>query len=152
MSVKSQYTFPENNQNRVINCFVGQGFLTTTPLSATIPVGIPNTDCAALTLNDGLYTCNGEITLTVSAGTTIEQLDIYYSNEPASGGGGSAIQFSNTAVLDYTASAPTTITANLSITVPVTITSVQYIGVKGSSTGAALQVTAVKLRAIKVGL
>ena len=147
MSVKSQYTFP-TNQNRVINCFVGQGFTTTTPLSATIPVGIPATDCAELTLNDGVYTCNGEITLTVSAGTTINQLDIYYSNEA----GGLAIQFSQTAVLDYTAAGTTTITANISFTAPVTVTSVQYIGVKGSSTGAVLQVTQVKLRAIKVGL
>ena len=148
MSVKSQYTFPDTVDKRVINCFVGQGFLTTTPLSATIPIGIPATDCAALTLNDGLYSCNGEITLTVSAGTAIQQLDIYYANDA----GGLGIQFSQTAVLDYTAAATTTITANISFTAPVTITSVQYIGVKGSSTGAALTVTSVKLRAIKIGL
>jgi len=148
MSVISQYSFPDKVSNRVINCFVGQGFLTTTPLSATIPVGIPATDCASLTLNDGVYSCNGEITLTVSAGTTIDQLDIYYGNEP----NGAAIQFSQTAVLDYTASATTTITANISFTAPVTVISVQYIGVKGSSTGAALTVTSVKLRAIKIGL
>ena len=144
MSANSQYA----TLYKPITGGLGRTFTNATVLSATLPVGTANTDCASLTLQEGLYIFDFEMGGTANNTSTMASVQTYLGSAPA----GASIITEATFILE-----PITLTTNrltkYKISQVVTVTSpntVIYGGITATIGVVAFTVSAVLIKATRL--